>query len=76
MDGIVQNIRCSTLVLDAEKDDSFPGQAQKVYHTLKCPKNYILFTETEGAEEHCQSGASSLSNQRIFDWLDHTFNNH
>jgi pimeloyl-ACP methyl ester carboxylesterase len=76
MDGIIQNIRCPTLVLDAEKDDSFPGQPQKVYHALKCPKNYILFTETEGAEEHCQSGASSLSNQRIFDWLDQTFKNH
>ena len=75
MDGIIQNIRCSTLVLDAEKDDSFPGQPQKVYHALKCPKTYILFTETEGAEEHCQSGASSLSNQRIFDWLDQTFKN-
>jgi hypothetical protein len=37
------------------------------------PKN-ILFTETEGAEEHCQCGAASLSNQRIFDWLDQTFN--
>ena len=27
----------------------------------------------EGAEEHCQSGAPALSNQRIFDWLDETF---
>jgi hypothetical protein len=61
------------LVLEAEKDDSFPGQPKKVYNGLKSPKKYILFTQEEGAEEHCQSGASALSNQRIFDWLDGVF---
>jgi len=69
---IVQNIKCPTLVLEAEKDDSFPGQPKKVYDALTSPKAYIRFTEEEGAEEHCQGGASALSNQRIFDWLDKT----
>jgi hypothetical protein len=72
---IAQNILCPTLVLDAEKDDSFPGQPQKVYDALTCPKKYILFTVEEGAEEHCQCGASSLSNQRIFNWLDEILKN-
>jgi dienelactone hydrolase len=72
---IAQNIKCPTLVLDAEKDDSFPGQPKKVFEALSCPKKYILFTAEEGAEEHCQCGASALSNQRIFDWLDETLNN-
>jgi pimeloyl-ACP methyl ester carboxylesterase len=67
---IAQNIKCPTLVLEAEKDDSFPRQPKEVYDALKCPKKYILFTEEEGAEEHCQCGAAALSNQRIFDWLD------
>ena len=70
---IAENIECPTLVLEAEKDDSFPGQPKKVYDALACPKKYILFTSEEGAEEHCQCGASSLSNQRIFDWLDEMF---
>jgi pimeloyl-ACP methyl ester carboxylesterase len=70
---IVQNIQCPTLVLDAEKDDSFPGQPKKVYDALTSPKSYIRFTEQEGAEEHCQCGAPALSNQRIFDWLDGIF---
>jgi dienelactone hydrolase len=70
---IANKIICPTLVLDAEKDDSFPGQPQKVYNALTCPKKYILFTVEEGAEEHCQCGAPSLSNQRIFDWLDEIF---
>ena len=70
--GIAQNIKCPTLVLDAEKDDSFPGQPKKVFEALSCPKRYILFTADDGAEEHCQCGAAALSNQRIFDWLDET----
>ena len=72
---IANKIICPTLVLDAEKEDSFPGQPQKVYDALVCPKKYILFTVEEGAEEHCQCGAPSLSNQRIFDWLDQIFKN-
>ena len=71
--GIAQKIKCPTLVLEAENDDSFPGQPKKVYDALTCPKKYILFTTEEGAEEHCQSGAPAISNQRIFDWLDETF---
>ena len=70
--GIAQKIKCPTLVLEAEKDDSFPGQPRMVYDALTCPKKYILFTSEEGAEEHCQSGAPAISNQRIFDWLDET----
>lgn len=70
---IAQDIKCPTLVLEAEKDDSFPGQPKKVFDSLKCPRKYILFTSEEGAEEHCQCGAPALSNQRIFDWLDETF---
>ncbi len=69
---IAQNIKCPTLVLEAEKDDSFPGQPKKVFDALTCPKKYVLFTTEEGAEEHCQCGAPALSNQRIFDWLDDT----
>ena len=70
--NIAQKIKCPTLVLEAEKDDSFPGQPRMVYDALTCPKKYILFTSEEGAEEHCQSGAPAISSQRIFDWLDET----
>ena len=71
--NVAQNIKCPTLVLEAEQDDSFPGQPKKVFEALTCPKKHILFTAEEGAEEHCQCGAAALSNQRIFDWLDETF---
>lgn len=35
---IIPNIRCSTLVLEAEKDDSFPGQPKRVYDALTWPQ--------------------------------------
>jgi pimeloyl-ACP methyl ester carboxylesterase len=76
---LLSNIKCPTLVLEAEKDDSFPGQPKKVYDGLSSLppelKKHIVFTESEGAEEHCQSGAASLTNQRIFDWLDEMYSN-
>ncbi|HZC20476.1 MAG TPA: alpha/beta fold hydrolase, partial [Nitrososphaeraceae archaeon] len=68
--GVADNIECPTLVLEAQMDDDFPGGPKKVYNALKCPKKYVLFTAEEGAEDHCQVAALSLSNQRIFDWLD------
>jgi pimeloyl-ACP methyl ester carboxylesterase len=71
--NIAANIKCLTLVLEAEKDDSFPVQPIKLYNALICPKKNILFTTEEGAEGHCQTGAPAISNQRIFDWLDETF---
>jgi pimeloyl-ACP methyl ester carboxylesterase len=74
---ILKDIKCPALVLEGEKDDSFPGQPKRVYDGLvSLPlslKKYIIFTEEEGAEEHCQCGAFAISNQRIFDWLDKTF---
>ncbi len=77
---ILKNIKSPTLVLEGEKDDSFPGQPKKVYDGLvslpSSLKKYIIFTTEEGAEEHCQSGAPAITNQRIFDWLDEIFRNH
>ena len=73
MKNIAGNIKCPTLVLEAENGDSFPGQPEKLFDTLTCPKKYILFTTEESADEHCQCGAPALSNQRIFDWSDATF---
>jgi pimeloyl-ACP methyl ester carboxylesterase len=67
---VADKIECPTLVLEAQMDVDFPGGPKKVYDALKCPKKYVLFTADEGAEDHCQVAALSLSNQRIFDWLD------
>ncbi|TCO55223.1 alpha/beta hydrolase family protein [Actinocrispum wychmicini] len=71
--GIAQQIACPTLVLDAENDIFFRGEAARVYEALTCPKELVVGTEAEGAGEHCHMGAMLLTHQRVFDWLDENF---
>jgi hypothetical protein len=40
---------------------------------LTCSKKLIQFTIEEGTEDHYHVAALSLSNQRVFDWLNETF---
>ena len=58
---------------DGEEDAVAHGQAKKLYNALGCPKDYLLFTKEEGADAHCQIGATALSNEKIFNWLDRVF---
>jgi len=69
-DGIAEQIRCPTLVCDADKDLFFQGQAQQLFDHLTCPKTLMTFTDAEGAGAHCEIGASRLAYARIYDWLD------
>ncbi len=69
LSGCVNNISCSMLILDSENDALVGNQASILFDSLQCPKEYILFTEVEGADEHCQMGATQLSNERMFSWL-------
>ena len=63
-------IECKMLVVDSEKDMDLPGQAKQLYKALDCPKDYILFTTEEGADQHCQMGAIMISGERILNWLE------
>jgi len=63
-------ITCPTLVLDAENDLFFAGQAPKLRDALTAPTTYHLFHEADGAGEHCQDGAMTTLHQVTFDWLD------
>jgi pimeloyl-ACP methyl ester carboxylesterase len=69
---VVKQISCPMLVIDVEQENSFPGEARKLYEALKSPKTWMFFTEEEGAGDHCQTGSPTLAQQRIFDWLDET----
>ncbi|MGW2649842.1 alpha/beta hydrolase family protein [Streptomyces sp. NPDC001393] len=70
MAGIADQITCPTLVLEAENDQFFKGQPQRLFDELTCQKELISFREDEGAGEHCHEGAMFLFHQRTFDWLD------
>jgi hypothetical protein len=72
-DGIAEQIKCPTLVCEAEKDLFFQGQAQQLIDHLTCPKTLMRFTDAEGAGAHCEAGASRLAYGRMYDWLDETW---
>jgi pimeloyl-ACP methyl ester carboxylesterase len=67
------SIRCPTLVVDVEGEHLLPGEARKLFERLACPKTFLLFRASEGADVHCQAGAEAIGVERIFDWLDDVF---
>ena len=72
LEDVAGHITCPTLVCDSQDDTQMAGQARKLFNALKCPKDFLLFTREDGAEEHCQMGAMNISSERIFGWLDRT----
>jgi hypothetical protein len=66
----VHQIKCQTLVMDGDGEIFMKGQAQKLYDALTCPKDYMRFTAEDTGLSHCQTGATLLAEQRMFDWLD------
>ena len=66
-------IRQPTLILHGEKDHFIPReQVDLLCAALKAPKTLRVFTQEEGADEHCQIGNLALLHQALFDWLDET----
>jgi pimeloyl-ACP methyl ester carboxylesterase len=72
MEGIIGQIQCPCLVMEAEGDIFFKGQPQRVYDALQAPKQLVKFASEVGAENHCQSGALAYKDEVVFNWLDET----
>jgi alpha-beta hydrolase superfamily lysophospholipase len=66
---VASNIQCPTFVDEAENDRR-RGGGKDLYDALQCPKEYVLFSTSEGAGEHCEAGAREVFFQKMFDWLD------
>ncbi len=62
-------IRCPTVICSAENDE-IGATARDLYDRLTCDKIFLAFKASEGAGEHCESGARAWFNQRVLDWLD------
>ena len=65
-------IRCPMLITDPEGEQFFPGQAQKLYDALRCPKSIVHFTREQGADQHCEVAAPGYRDFCIYNWLDET----
>jgi hypothetical protein len=66
---VAGRITCPMLVTDPEGEQFFPGQAQKLYDALQCPKTLIRFTHEQGAGEHCEAAAPGYRDYCIYNWL-------
>jgi pimeloyl-ACP methyl ester carboxylesterase len=71
IDGLADRITCPSLICEGE-NDTRGGDAKPLYDAITAPKDYILFTNAEGAGQHDEAGAAALFSQRAFDWLDRT----
>ncbi|MCV7420570.1 alpha/beta fold hydrolase [Mycobacterium yunnanensis] len=69
---VVERITIPTLVMEADGDQFFRGQPERVYQALTAPKTFAAFHEEDGAENHCQSGALAYKDEVVFNWLDDT----
>lgn len=73
LDGVSKKIKCDTLVCDCEQDvEKYGKMTRNIYESLTCPKEYVLFTNAEGAGAHCQMGATRFGCQVKLDWLNKT----
>lgn len=70
LEHVVTQIKCPALVTESEDDGMFAGQPEQLYNALQCEKAFIHFTREEAAQAHCQLGESSLSNEKLFNWID------
>lgn len=69
---VAGQIRCPTLITEPANESYWPGQSQRLYDLLTCPKKLAHFSESDGADLHCEPKGTGLRDLRIFDWLDET----
>lgn len=74
LEGVVEQIKTPTLVLDAPDDHFMKGQPEELFGRLKCEKKLVQLTEEEGASLHCHVGAGLRLGQVMMDWILETVN--
>jgi hypothetical protein len=67
--GVAEKITCPTFVCNAEGDD-ISARAPQLVDALVCPKEFVTFTNAEGAGDHYEAGNRAIYHARSFDWLD------
>jgi len=66
----VARIRCQTLILEGSGEDATPGESQRFFEALTCPKQLLRFDASTASQMHCQGGNQLLAQAWLFDWLD------
>ena len=72
LEGVIEKVQTEILVMGSIHDQvaGCYEQAKFFYQALKTTKTYIEFSDAEGGQFHCQSGAPMISSERLLNWLD------
>jgi Prolyl oligopeptidase family len=69
---VAARITCPMLITEPANESYWPGQSRQLYDLLSSPKKLAHFSESDGADLHCEPKGTGLRDLRIFDWLDET----
>ena len=72
LEGIARQIDCPMLITEPVNEAFWPGQSRRLYDLLASPKKLMPFSESDGADLHCEPKGSGLRDLRVFNWLDET----
>lgn len=70
MANVGGKITTPLFITSPEGEQFRPGQAEQLASLTESVSTIAHFTAVEGASEHCQPLARTLTAQRMFDWLD------
>ncbi|WP_213807354.1 prolyl oligopeptidase family serine peptidase [Granulicella sp. dw_53] len=70
--GVADRITCPLLITAPANETYWPGQSQQLYDLVKSPKMLVHFSESDGADLHCEPKGTGLRDLHVFNWLDQT----
>jgi len=72
LEGVASQISCPLLITEPVNESYWPGQSRWLYDLVTSPKELVHFSESDGADLHCEPKGTGLRDLRVFDWLDDT----
>jgi hypothetical protein len=72
LQGVVDRISCPLLITEPANETFWPGQSKQLYDLVKSPKKLVHFSESDGADLHCEPKGTGLRDLQVFNWLDET----
>ncbi|MFZ0662757.1 MAG: prolyl oligopeptidase family serine peptidase [Acidobacteriaceae bacterium] len=70
---VARQIQCPILITDPVNEAFWPGQSRQLLDLVTSPvKKLAIFSESDGADLHCEPKGIGLRDLRVFNWLDET----
>jgi hypothetical protein len=69
---VAGQIRCPFFISNPANEAYWPGQSRQLYDLVTSPKKLVSFSESDGADLHCEPNGTGIRDLRVFNWLDET----